>query len=116
MPYEKNLIPMPERTEDEQREICRKGGIASGVARRRKRSLKEAADLLMSMPVSDKRLRNKIVRMGLQEDDVDYQMAAIAGLLSGAIKGDSRAASVLLGILDDDTKTENEGVQIIDDV
>ena len=43
MANEKNLIPMNERTEEEQREIARKGGIASGASRRAYRSLKQAA-------------------------------------------------------------------------
>ena len=38
-----NLIPFDERTESEQREIARKGGIASGASRRVYRSLKQAA-------------------------------------------------------------------------
>ena len=38
-----NLIPFDERTESEQREIARKGGIASGASRRSYRSLKQAA-------------------------------------------------------------------------
>ncbi len=38
-----NLIPFDERTESEQREIARKGGIASGASRRAYRSLKQAA-------------------------------------------------------------------------
>ena len=38
-----NLIPFGERTESEQREIARKGGIASGASRRAYRSLKQAA-------------------------------------------------------------------------
>ena len=44
MANEENLIPFNERTESEQRQIAQKGGIASGAARRRKRSMKEAAD------------------------------------------------------------------------
>ena len=31
----KNLIPMPARTESEQKEIARKGGIASGISRKK---------------------------------------------------------------------------------
>ena len=38
-----NLIPLDKRTKSEQREIAKKGGIASGVSRRAYRSLKQAA-------------------------------------------------------------------------
>lgn len=40
---DENLIPFSERTESEQREIAKKGGIASGTSRRAYRSLKQAA-------------------------------------------------------------------------
>lgn len=39
---EKNLISIAERTTSEQREIARAGGIASGIARRKKKSTKAA--------------------------------------------------------------------------
>lgn len=44
---ESNLISLADRTTEEQREIARKGGIASGEARRRKRTLKEELLLLL---------------------------------------------------------------------
>ena len=57
MANEKNLIPH-QFTSDQNREEAAKngrlGGKASGAARRRKRSLKEAADLYLSLPVEDK--------------------------------------------------------------
>lgn len=43
MANEENLIPFDKRTENEQREIARKGGIASGASRRAYRSMKQAA-------------------------------------------------------------------------
>ena len=38
----KNLVPMDQRSKEEARMLGEKGGIASGAARRRKRSLREA--------------------------------------------------------------------------
>ena len=99
---EKNLIPLDERTKDERREIARKGGIASGAARRRKKSLKEAADLYLSLPVTDKRQLNKLKRRALDPEDIDNQMAMIVGLTEAATFGDARAAKVILEMLGDD--------------
>ena len=48
MPNEQNLIPMDQRSQSEARELGREGGRASGASRRRKRSLREAADLYLS--------------------------------------------------------------------
>lgn len=43
---EKNLIPNSERSPEELREMGRKGGIASGEARRRNRRLRETAEIV----------------------------------------------------------------------
>lgn len=104
---EKNLIPASERTPSERREIAQKAGRASGVARRRKRSMKEAADLYLSLPVSDKRRWNKVARKYVDADDIDNQMAMIIGLTEAATAGDASAARVVLQLLGEDTPRED---------
>ena len=99
MPNEQNLIPFDERTESEQREIRSAGGQASGVSRRRKKSLREAAELYLSLPVADKRTWNRLAREGVEPEDVDNQMAIIAGLALKAMKGDSKAAKVIFDLI-----------------
>lgn len=103
MPNEKNIIPNSERTPEERREIAAAGGRASGVSRRRKKSLREAAELYLSLPVSDKRAWNKLARDGVEPEDVDNQMAIIAGLTIKAVKGDAKAAKVLFDLLGEQT-------------
>ena len=107
MANEKNLIPLDKRTKSEQREIQSSGGIASGAARRRKRSLKDAADLYLSLPVTDRRVFNKIARDGVEPEDIDNQMAIVAGLAGVAAQGDSKAAKVLFDLLGDADTGEN---------
>lgn len=102
MPNERNLIPMEKRSPEEAREMGRKGGRASGEARRRKKSLREAADLYLSLPVSDKRKWNKLSEDGVPPEDVNNQMAIIAGLSIKAAKGDAKAAKVLFDLLPTD--------------
>ena len=99
MPNEQNLIPLDKRTKSEQRKIQSMGGCSSGVSRRRKKSLREAAELYLSLPVSDKRAWNKLARDGVEPEDVDNQMAIIAGLTMKAVKGDSKAAKVLFDLI-----------------
>lgn len=99
MAGEENLIPFSERSKDEAREMGRKGGKASGAARRRKRSLKEAADLYLSLPVEDKRRWNKLARRYLDTEEIDNQMAMIVALWEGAVSGDARSAKVLIDLI-----------------
>ena len=110
MPNEKNLIPFDQRTEEEQRDIRSAGGKASGVSRRRKRSLKEAADLYLSLPVSDRRTWNKIARHGVDPEDIDNQMAMIIGLTMAATAGDAKAAKVIVDLLGEDAHSEEAAV------
>ena len=110
MANEKNLIPISEvnsrRTREEHSEDSRKGGKASVAARRRKRSLKESADLFLSLPVADQKQWNKIAKQGVDPEDVDNQMAIIVGLSMKAAKGDSKAAKVLFDLLGEDANAK----------
>lgn len=56
MANEQNLKPQNKRTKSEQREIAKKGGIASGKARRKRKTLKE--ELLALLETED--YNNKI--------------------------------------------------------
>ena len=114
MSGEKNLIPFDQRTEAEQKAIRTAGGIASGAARRRKRSLREAADLYLSLP--DRRRWNKIARKGVDPEDVDNQMAMIIGLTEAATLGDAKAAKIIVDLLGDVAGEDQGGVRIIDDL
>ncbi len=98
----KNLVPLSERTKAEQRKIQESGGIASGAARRRRRDLRQAADLFLALPVSDRRRWNKLARMGLAPEEIDKQMEMIVGLQEAAADGDTRAAALLAKILGED--------------
>lgn len=106
VPNQQNLIPMDQRTESEARELGKLGGKASGAARRRRRALKEAADLYLSLPVSDKRRWNALARRGIDPEDVDNQMAMIVGLTDAAADGDARAGRLILDILGEDGRDD----------
>ena len=110
MPNEKNLIPMDQRSKSEARDLGQKGGIASGISRRRKRSLKEAADLYLSLPVSDRKMWNKISNRGVDPEDIDNQMAMIIGLTMAATAGDAKAAKVIVDLLGEDAHSEEATV------
>ncbi len=116
MANEQNLVPFNERTESEQRRIASEGGKASGKARRRKKSLKEAADYFLSLPVSDQRSWNKLARKGIEPEEIDNQMAIIVGLSQAAALGDAKAAKVLFDVLGEDANDTDGGVTIVDDI
>lgn len=116
MANEQNLIPLTERGKEDAKRIRQMGQAAQTAARRRKRSLREAADVYLSLPVSDRRRWNKIARRGVDPEDVDNQMAMIIGLTEAATMGDARAAKVIIDLLGDVVGEDDGGVQIIDDL
>ena len=115
MPNEQNIIPNSERTPEERREIAAAGGRASGESRRRKKSLREAADLYLSLPVANRKKWNAIAKEGVDPEDVDNQMAMIIGLTQAAIGGDAKAAKLLFELVGDQSG-ENDEVKVVIDV
>lgn len=113
MANEENLIPFNKRTESEQREIAQQGGIASGKARRRKRSMKEAADYYLSLPETDRRRVNALLRDEVDPEDVDNQMSVVMGMAEAAKRGDPRAAGVLLKMLGEEVSQEDPGADTL---
>lgn len=101
-----NLIPMNKRTKDEQRAIAQKGGKASGKARRRKRTMKEAAQLVLYAPVSEDKAEI-LKQYGVAESDCTNLMLIIVKAMQMAADGDIRAITFIR-----DTLGENPQYQI----
>lgn len=110
----KNLVPNEERTPDELRSITQKGGIASGVARRRKRSMREAADYYLALPETDHRRVNALLRDEVEPEDVNNQMSVVMGMAEAAKRGDARAANVLLKMLGEDNPPDDTAADTLE--
>lgn len=110
----KNLVPMDQRSEDEARSLGQQGGIASGVARRRKRSMREAADYYLALPETDRRRVNALLRDEVEPEDVDNQMSVVMGMAEAAKRGDARAAGVLLKMLGEEAPQEDPGADTLE--
>ena len=95
----KNLKPFHQRTENEQREIRQKGGIASGASRRRKKAfrtaLKEAISLTLKELHPD--LRDGIMKAAkLGDAEITVGDAVLGSLIRSACGGNSQMMKVLL--------------------
>lgn len=98
MANEKNLVPFDERTESEQREIASAGGKASGKARRRKKSMKQKMQLLLSLPAADND-QTELAAMGIDPEDMDNEMVLVKALFIAAAAGDTRAFDRIQDVL-----------------
>ena len=91
----KNLKSMATRSKEEVKEIARKGGINSGKARRKRKSMKEALELILEMQATDANVK-KMAKKGLNvETNEDVIAAAIA---LEAMKGDTKAYSAIANV------------------
>lgn len=94
---EQNLIPNSQRTPEELREITRKGGIASGKARREKKRAKEVARAILDEIVHTE--SGKVV-------DVRYAM--LRNIAKKAIEGDVRAMVAFIKVADEMPSEKHE--------
>ncbi len=90
---------------EEARELGRRGGIASGAARRRRKALREAADIFLALPLPDKDEVKRLRKLGLGMDDIDVQMGIVARLAQMAMLGDTKAAKLLFDIVGPEPET-----------
>lgn len=72
-------------------EMGRKGGIASGVARRKKKTLRELASIIAAAPVDNKATRKKLAKMGFEEEDMTNDALVTRALFNKALEGDVKA-------------------------
>ena len=98
-----NLIPLDERTKEEQRKIAQQGGIASGKARRRKRSMKEAAQLILNLPAKENQ-RKLLKSYGIEEKDCTNLMVIMAKAIQMASDGNLKAAEFVRDTLGENPK------------
>lgn len=90
----KNLIPMNERTKEEQREIARKGGRESGKVRRRKRTMKDAAQLILQLPAGAEQAA-LLQKYGIAESDCTNLMLLIVKTVQMAADGNLKAVEFI---------------------
>ena len=81
-----NLIPFNERTEEEQREIARQGGIASGKVRQEKATMKK---VLMQM-------LEEVADIKDNDKKLTYKQLATLGLIKGSIEGNASNYKTIL--------------------
>lgn len=90
-----NLIPNSQRSPEELRENGRKGGKASGKVRRKKKLMREQMELLLSLPLKNEKVEQKLTELGIYKKDMDNQMALIASMFAKGLSGDVPAATFI---------------------
>lgn len=111
-----NLIPTNRRTKKEVREIARKGGKASGEARRRKADLKKALKTVLEADVHSDKVAEQLESMGFDNSNL---MAMVFAQMQQAQKGNVRAfeaISKVMGVEKDelDRKEQRQRIKALE--
>lgn len=101
MANEQNLKPANKRTKSEHREIARKGGVASGKARRKKANLKKAFETILQAEVASPNVKKQLEELGF---DSTNEMALAMVMMQKAMKGNVRAFEQISRLTAIDTK------------
>ena len=111
MANEQNLIPNSERTPSELREITSKGGKASGEARRRKKSMRENLEILLSMPLKKGKGADIEKGKNLQEfttQNLTVEQAVLLAQIKKALKGDIYAFETIRDLIGEKPVNKSE--------
>ena len=98
MANEENLLKAENLTSEELRDRARKGGIASGKARRAKKAFKETLETLLSMSMENGKevsVDDIASFKGIKGQNISVQEAILIAQVQKAMKGDTRAAEYL---------------------
>lgn len=101
MANEQNLIPANKRTKDEHREIAKKGGIASGKARRKKANLRKAFETILQAEVASPNVKKQLEDLGFESTN---EMALAMVMMQKAMKGNVRAFEQISKLTTTDVK------------
>lgn len=94
-----NLINPKDRTSEELREMTRRGGIASGEARRRKKTMREALEMLMYKCELNEQTKQMLRAEGVGEEEMNHQMVITRSLIAKAESGDVQAYNAICAMI-----------------
>ena len=111
--YEENLIPMNERTKDEQRKIARMGGIASGESRRQSADLKKRLREIANMALNDGEVKDIKTLADAKGANLSIADALLVKLVTMALSGNIKAMNKLMELLGNDPTEAQEAPQSV---
>lgn len=113
---DENLIPFDSsQNREEAAKNGKKGGIASGKARREKKALRETMQELLTMKLKDKKLLEELAALGFTAKGITMQDAISAAMIKQAVKGNVKAYNAIKDTLAEksEEKTDNSVTEIV---
>ncbi len=92
----------------------KKGGIKSGESKRKKKLLKECMEDMLELKISDRKIFDKLRKMGVPEEELNNRYRLTYALFSKALTGDVAAYKEIRDLLGENEK--DNGIGEIDKV
>lgn len=104
-----NLVSLGERTTKEQRKIATMGGIASGEARRNKKTYTDAVKWLTNadIKITKGKIKETLEANGISTKGLDPTQLATLGLWLGAVYGNAQNFKTLMETNGENIEEEN---------
>lgn len=106
MANEKNLKPI--RSKSEAREKGKKGGVASGQTRRKQKTYREMAKIMLSTTITDKTMLKELKSFGI--DETDIKSYTLLGMIKASANGNPNAFDRLLELTGEKERDRNKDV------
>lgn len=90
-----NLRSFADMSPQEHRELSRKGAIASNKKQAEKRSMAQTINRLMELPLIEGKTKDAIMKLGLEDNEINNQTAMIVSMYQQALKGNVNAFNSL---------------------
>lgn len=96
MANEQNLTPFTSgQSREEAVKNGAKGGRASGESKRRKKTLREQMEMLLSLPVQDPATKDFIESLGIDTNEINNALAITLSMYQEALKGNTKAFELI---------------------
>ena len=94
-----NLLRPEDLTSEQLRERASKAGKASVAAKRRKKTMREALEMLMYKTELNEQTKQILKAEGVSEDDLNHQMVITRSLIAKAESGDVQAYNAICAMI-----------------
>ena len=91
-----NLIDAAHRTEEELRRMTRNGGIKSGEVRRKRKTFRQALEMLLMDAKLSEPVKMKLKEAGVAEEDMNHMTVILRSLIAKAEAGDVQAYNAIV--------------------
>lgn len=115
----KNLIPFNQLTEEQQREIAKKGAMKSVKVRKEKKLMKEALKELLKLPIKNSDIKAELEELGLEKSEMNNQTALMVSAYKSGLEGNIKAIEFIRDTIGEKPKEEielKEVPKILDDI